>query len=215
MRYEPLAGNSIQGAAAQMCALAAEHHEIVTAEFNGIEISAEEGADAAAIVQGYFDESSRRHDEYVQSDAYKQRQEEARAAQEQRDATLAGVLLVAPEHMTLADGRADDWREFVEKNDDPYGGGVVRYAELWARVMEARIAAGDTVDGCARDASSVADTEGITGFMYGCAVGVLARCWVHGESLRQWHNLKTQIHDEGERANASGGVLNPAVLSIG
>jgi len=32
--------------------------------------------------------------------------------------------------------------------------------------------------------------------------------------LRQWHNLKTQIKDEGEKANASGGVLNPALLTI-
>jgi hypothetical protein len=39
--------------------------------------------------------------------------------------------------------------------------------------------------------------------------------WKHGEALRLWHNLKTQIRDEGEKANESGGVLNPACLSIG
>ena len=56
---------------------------------------------------------------------------------------------------------------------------------------------------------------GITGFMYGCAVGMLSKAWIHGEELRRWHNLKTQIRDEGEKANESGGVLNPAVLCIG
>jgi hypothetical protein len=43
---------------------------------------------------------------------------------------------------------------------------------------------------------------------------VLASCWEHGEELRRWHNLKTQIRDEGEKANESGGVLNPALLNI-
>ena len=50
--------------------------------------------------------------------------------------------------------------------------------------------------------------------MYGCAVSALGLFWEHGEELRQWHNLKTQIKDEGEKANASGGVLNPALLTI-
>lgn len=58
-------------------------------------------------------------------------------------------------------------------------------------------------------------TEGITGFMYGCAVSALAHFWAHGEALRRWHNLDTQIGTEGEKANESGGVLNPALLNIG
>ena len=66
----------------------------------------------------------------------------------------------------------------------------------------------------ANECSNEADTEGITGFMYGAAVSVLASCWEHGEELRRWHNLKTQIRDEGEKANESGGVLNPALLNI-
>jgi len=51
--------------------------------------------------------------------------------------------------------------------------------------------------------------------MYGCAVVILSKCWEHGEALRRWHNKDTQIGDEGDRANESGGVLNPALLSIG
>jgi hypothetical protein len=62
--------------------------------------------------------------------------------------------------------------------------------------------------------SQAADDEGITGFMYGCAVGCLARAWVYGEALRRWHNKDTQIGTEGDKANASGGVLNPALLNI-
>jgi hypothetical protein len=35
------------------------------------------------------------------------------------------------------------------------------------------------------------------------------------EELRRWHNLRTQIGDEGEKANEDGGVLNPALLRVG
>ena len=37
----------------------------------------------------------------------------------------------------------------------------------------------------------------------------------NGEDLRRWHNLDTQIRNEGEIANEKGGVLNPAIMSIG
>ena len=47
--------------------------------------------------------------------------------------------------------------------------------------------------------------------MYGCAVSMLAYYWKYG----CWHNLKTQVGNEGGRANKSGGVLNPALLIIG
>jgi hypothetical protein len=51
--------------------------------------------------------------------------------------------------------------------------------------------------------------------MYGAAVSVLSSCWEHGEELRRWHNLDVQIHDEGEKANETGAVLNPAIMCIG
>jgi hypothetical protein len=47
------------------------------------------------------------------------------------------------------------------------------------------------------------------------AVLILSLCWKYGEKLRRWHNLDTQIGNEGEKANKSGGVLNPAMLSVG
>jgi hypothetical protein len=58
------------------------------------------------------------------------------------------------------------------------------------------------------------DYNGITAYMYGCAVGILAAVWVHGEQLRRWHNKDVQIGDEGDRANESGGVLNPAIICV-
>ena len=110
----------------------------------------------------------------------------------------------------------ENWNEWVENNQDGYGAAIIRYAEAWADLMEARIAEGaEKWEDVAKETSHEANTEGITGFMYGAAVAVLATSWKHGDRLRRWHNLSSQIQDEGERANESGGILNPAVLCFG
>ena len=109
---------------------------------------------------------------------------------------------------------AEGWKKANDANTDPYGHRVMTYVEDWANFMEREMAAGKTLAECAEKTSREADTDGITGFMYGAAVSILAQVWKHGEELRRWHNLKIQIGTEGERANESGGVLNPALLTI-
>jgi len=88
------------------------------------------------------------------------------------------------------------------------------YAEDWANFMEREMANGRTIAECAESTSREADTDGITDFMYGAAVAMLAHVWEHGEELRKWHNLNIQIGNEGEKANENGGVLNPALSNI-
>lgn len=106
------------------------------------------------------------------------------------------------------------WEKGLAQNQDSYGNQIYRFAKSWADLMEARIANGKTVEQCAKDTSHEADTTGITGFMYGAAVSVLSAVWEHGEELRQWHNSDTQVGNEGDKANESGGVLNPAIMEI-
>lgn len=55
--------------------------------------------------------------------------------------------------------------------------------------------------------SHEADTEGITGFMYGCAVNALSQLWEYGEELRRWHNKEYNYDGDG--------VVNPAILTVG
>lgn len=107
------------------------------------------------------------------------------------------------------------WNKGLANNQDGYGAAIYRYAARWANFMERDIAAGKKLADVADPTSHEADDEGITGFMYGAAVSTLAHVWKHGEELRHWHNLKTQNGTEGESANKSGGVLNPAILNIG
>jgi len=114
----------------------------------------------------------------------------------------------------IIESKRAEYQTGFDKNDDPYGRRCYTYAEEWANAMEREMSKGRTVQECAKETSHEADTDGITGFMYGVAVSILAHAWEHGEELRRWHNLDTQVRDEGERANESGGVLNPALLRI-
>jgi hypothetical protein len=115
-----------------------------------------------------------------------------------------------------------DYDKGLANNQDPYGNRCYTYAEEWANLLEKQIAESPSdqspeavIAKYAKPLSHLADTDGITGYMYGVAVSILAHCWIHGELLRRWHNLDTQIGNEGEKANAEGGTLNPALLSIG
>ena len=119
---------------------------------------------------------------------------------------MASIRVAGPETMS------------EEDMDRGYGFTVLVFAERWANEMERRMAEGHVLETIADDAGHTIDRSlgrwGVTGFQYGCAVGLLALCWEHGEALRQWHNLRTQIDHEGERANETGGILNPALLNI-
>jgi hypothetical protein len=104
---------------------------------------------------------------------------------------------------------AADYPAWKDKNSqDPYSLGVVRFTERWGALMEVWMAntPAYTVRDIAKLAASEADSEGVTGFMYGCAVQSLAHFWRHGDELRKWHN--------GEYGHQGDGVVNPAVFSI-
>lgn len=108
------------------------------------------------------------------------------------------------------------WYNVCTNNQDPYGLAIINYCQEWARLMELEAASGKTISECAKETSRIADVDGITGFMYGCAVGILSKVWIHGEDLRQWSNRDLQLKNEGDEANKKkGAVLNPALLQIG
>lgn len=117
--------------------------------------------------------------------------------------------------MKIKAGTEVEYEEYVQKNQgDGYSKAVIDYSVAWANLMEERISHGASIQEMAQETSHLADTKGITGFMYGCAVWGLSKYWEHGEELRKWHNIKTQIGNEGEKANETGGVLNPALINL-
>jgi len=107
---------------------------------------------------------------------------------------------------TLNKEKAKAWEICKEVNSAPYGSAGVRYAEAWADLMEEEVDKGKSLAEVAEETSHKADTEGITGFMYGCAVSILSDVWVYGEELRVWHNKKY--------GHAGAGVVNPAIITV-
>jgi hypothetical protein len=110
--------------------------------------------------------------------------------------------------MKIKAGKEKDYARFAQINStDPYSQAVVDYMNKWADLMEEKISGGEEVKDIAKETSHTADTEGITGFMYGAAVAALAEFWEYGEELRKWHN--------GEYNYDGDGTVNPAILTIG
>jgi hypothetical protein len=105
---------------------------------------------------------------------------------------------------------AEEWRKWVEANTNEYGAAVMAYAERWARLMQLEMADGKMVEEVAETTSYEADVEGITGFMYGYAVSILAKCWEHGEALRCWNNARWTGGTGGEM----DGAINPALMAV-
>jgi len=152
--------------------------------FNDVEVPVVAGMTAGDVSAEYSRIQGERHAAYVASPEYEARQRTAEEAHRQKTARLTEVLSRASKHLTLRDPA--EWEKTVAANRDGYGGAVMEYAERWARAMEAEVAAGKSVADCAEDLSHLADTDGITGFMYGCAVSILAQVWVYGDDLRRW-----------------------------
>ena len=111
----------------------------------------------------------------------------------------------ATDGIQIKAGKEAGYRAFVEKNsEDFYSLGVIGYMERWGKMMEDAIAQGETVAAAAERTRFEADTEGITGYMYNCAVAALSAFWQYGEELRCWHNQ--------EYGYSGSGVVNTAVL---
>lgn len=114
--------------------------------------------------------------------------------------------------MKILEGKEKEYKDWFDKNTDPYGRACFTYADRWAEMMEKLIESSTDepmkviVDNADR-LSHEADIEGITGFMYGCAVSILSHCWKYGEDLRKWHNKEYNYDGDG--------VVNPAIMKVG
>jgi len=208
-KYEAMCGENVSQTAKNMVKLAKKSNDRVKATFNGIGLLTGPDGKPEDITKFYSEECERRSKAYHNSPAGKAAAKRAEEANKIAEAALKEGIL--PFGVMNRDG----WKEAVEKNKDGYGSGVIRFAARWANLMETEMAKGKKLKDVADKMSHKADVEGITGFMYGCAVSILANVWKHGEELRRWHNKETQIGTEGDKANENGGVLNPALLCVG
>lgn len=213
--YDAYAGTTITNAAKNMILCAKEIRRLVKTNFNGITMWADYDENVSIVTTRYSVKSDLRGEAYrCSSDgkAAAKRCQEAEEAQHKQDEQVRAILSSAAP-IALKDA---EWlAKTVEVNSDGYGSCVVHFAENWARLMHVRLTDGKSVKDCTNETSHLADMDGITGFMYGYTVSILSQVREHSEELRPWHNLDTQIGNEGELTNKKGGVINPAMLCVG
>lgn len=106
--------------------------------------------------------------------------------------------------MKIKIGKEKEFEQFVEINSqDFYSLGIVNYVKRWAELMEEEIEKGKNVFEIAEQTSYIADTDGITLWMYGTAVMVLSQVWEYGEDLKKWHNGQYDYNGDS--------VVSPAI----
>jgi len=76
--------------------------------------------------------------------------------------------------------------------NDAYGRAILTFATRWADLMEAYIMETHDKDfhNFADKLSFQADEEGLTGYMFSCAVAFLRDCWIYGKELAAWDSAK-------------------------
>lgn len=231
--FDVMAGSNITYTIAEAITLSAKEKRTISFEFNSVIVSVRSDSNPELIyrdwsrsLSGYIGKNvgpnpkpvltdeERASDTRIEAEKERKRQKlqaeydkKANDHREKVEAKLANAPAIE-----LADEAG--WQKSKEVNSEGYGGAVMTYSERWARLMQVEMVNGKKLSDVADATSSEADLEGISGAMYGFAVSTLASFWKHGEELRRWHNIKTQLGNEGENANESGGVLNPAFLSI-
>jgi hypothetical protein len=216
---DALAGGHItQEIIPSMVGLSRQLNHQVVAKLNEVSLVVQPGDTVQQAIENYRaaeevlkKEWEQKRKEYEASPEYAEAQAKAKAEAARIDAIRTDILKRAPEMPTLKDSAT--WHHFVSVNsNDPYGKGIIDFASLWARMMESEINNGKLFAEAAKECSYLADTSGITGYMYGAAVSVLSQCWIHGDDLRAWHNK--DYGKQGEEATKTGAVINPAVLTI-
>lgn len=188
-------------------------------EFNGVTLLVtKENADAGKIyaewkagIEANAEKYRLEREAYMKTPEYRAERAKALKAANRREDVKKDVIAVdeSTELQFKDEEAAKNWLQWVEINSkDGYSRAVVTYARRWGKYMQHLMEKHNkTVVDIAENASHVSDIEGITGFMYGCAVNMLAHCWKYGEELRRWHN-KEWGHEDVD------GVVNPAVLTI-
>lgn len=223
MKLNTSAGDSFNEVAQKAKSISVRTKQIVNFDFNGINCIVSEKIDLDLLYRDYsnsfimdwkqvgpdclieyepevFKELTLRKD----ANEKKRQSEEKEYRIKEEKAREAFSKKVSGIRIELFD--SETYNSWKSKNTDPYGACCFEYAEGWAKLMQKEISNGNKIEDVAEKTSFELNFLGITGFMYGMAVNILSKCWVHGEQLREWHNK--------EYNHTGDGVVNPAVLTI-
>jgi hypothetical protein len=202
----------------------------VTFEFNGVSVTVMPDSNAELVMRdwsrglsGYLGENPvvgpYPSQELTEEELAKDAEIEA-ANQARRDAESARYRAEANEKHDRVTARMANAPEMEFSNEeawltakaanenDPYGAGILSYAERWARMMQLEMTEGKSLEEVWSSTSFEADLEGMSGFSQGAATSLLTQSWVHGMELRRLHNAYWG-------SDSTDGTVNPAILTIG
>lgn len=213
---EPLWGSDIASAVEEMVDRSDLFGIRTYIYFNDVYLVCNPGDLVESLTETYRRKWHENSEKYRRSFHYllsQRKMEEGRKDNEKRREIVQGWM--KEDKMKIKFFRILQFRKMKKKNQtNSYSKRVVSYAEKWAVGMQRAIKNGKEISDVADELSHFVDYNGITGFMYGCAAGILSHYWKYGKEFRHWFNLQNQISDEGEKATKKGRILNPAVLHI-
>lgn len=106
--------------------------------------------------------------------------------------------------------KPEEWQKCVSNNSDPYGKAVVDVARRAMEILDSEPGDFDCHKLLCR-ADDECKVGGITGFMAGCAANIISQCHSRGEEFR----IKWNSNHGVKESKAKGGVVNPAILTLG
>jgi hypothetical protein len=114
------------------------------------------------------------------SDEYKRREQERVEADRLRKIAYENAMATA---LPVEWKNPAAWDETLAAQTSDYGRRTMEYAKEWGQFMQAEVAKGRTIAECYDETSRIADHDGITGYMHGCARSMLQQWWIYGDEL--------------------------------
>ena len=176
-------GNSLYSLAKKMIEEAKKLNESVCFELNGVTVIAHpKGSDVNSIERRYDREFERQYKKRKESPegkalALKERAENKESLRIERKAIAQGIVPFKIRNRNL-------WAKVVEENKKDMMR-MLRFTSRWAQIMEMEIAENKKLSRIAKKASHKANSEGLSGSEFECALEILCGVWRHGKELRR------------------------------
>ena len=199
--YEGKYGDHITSVINAMIALSKKEGKPVQTTFNGATFSVLADTKPDEALKLWNQIMERNAEAYRNSPEGIKSAAEAKARKEKKAREAAEVSeLIKDEILELTAEKA--WKKSVQVNTDPYGSGVVRYAERWGKLMQVEMrkqGASVLIKNIVEATKFKADNEGMSGFSWSCARNLLIQCWKHGAELGKIEKIPAVDVEEARR----------------
>ena len=189
--YEAVAGENIKDCIKTMLLMSKIEGKPVQTTFNGATFSVTADTAPDEAYKLWEQTLEKNAEAYWNSSEGIKAAAEAKARAEKKAKEDAEVSeLIKDEVLELTAEKA--WNKSLRVNTDPYGSGVMRYAERWGKLMQVEMRQRGTevlTKEIVEETKFRADNEGMSGFSWSCARNLLIQCWKHGAKLGKFEGF--------------------------